>query len=278
MLTNYVGELVQHDTSYHLWAPLSETKWYLITTIDDHSRKMLYADLWEKESSWAHIVAAQSVVTRFGCPLKYYVDNHSIFRYVEKRDSVWRKFQKTEDEAFVQWKEVLQDLNIEVIYAMSPEAKGKVERPYRWIQDHLVRTCVREGIKTIDEAREILYREIDLYNEKRVHSTTGEVPSVRFEKALRDKKSLFRPFEIRKPYESVEDIFCCRSKRTVDAYRKISMNTLKFSVSGVPLREAVELRTSFNLKTRMATIRFWYHGRLVGQQQVKAEDLKGVHF
>ena len=79
--------------------------------------------------------------------MKYYVDNHSIFRYVEKRDSVWRKFDTTEEQALVQWKEVLKDLSIEVVYALSPAAKGKVERPYQWLQDHLVRTCVREGIR-----------------------------------------------------------------------------------------------------------------------------------
>jgi hypothetical protein len=64
----------------------------------------------------------------------------------------------------------------------------------------------------------------------------------------------------------------------VDPYRKVSWNTLKFSLSGVPIREEVELRVSFNPKTRLALIRFWYRDKLVGEQQVKAEDLKKVHF
>jgi hypothetical protein len=110
-------------------------------------------DLWDKETSWTHIVAQKAVLTQFGCPLTYYVDNHSIFRYVEKRDNVWRKFEPPEDQAVVQWKEVLKDLRIDVVYALSPAAKGKVERPYQWLQDHLVRTCVREGITCIDQAR-----------------------------------------------------------------------------------------------------------------------------
>ena len=91
-----MGELLQHDTSYHLWSPLAQTKWYLITTIDDHSRRILHGDLWDKETSWTHIVAQKAVLMQFGCPLKYYVDNHSIFRYVERRDSVWRKFETME--------------------------------------------------------------------------------------------------------------------------------------------------------------------------------------
>ncbi len=45
-----------------------------------------------------------------------------------------------------------------------------------------------------------------------------------------------------------------------------------------PIREGVELRINFNLKTWLALIRFWYRHKLVGEQQVKAEDLKKVHF
>lgn len=278
VLTNYVGELVQHDTSIHLWAPDAKTKWYLITTIDDHSRKILYADLWERESTWAHIVAVKTVVTRFGCPLAYYVDNHAIFRFIERRDSVWQKSHIKEEDAIVQWKEVLNDMGIQVIYATSPAAKGKVERPYGWIQDHLVRTCVREGITKIDQAREALYAEINQYHDKRVHTTIGETPSLHFEKALQEKRSLFRSFVIPKPYLTLDDIFCYRFKRTVDSYRRISFNNLIFSIHGVPIQEEVELRISFNLKTGMATIRFWYNNKLVDQKDVKGDDLKKVHF
>lgn len=238
----------------------------------------MYADLWEKESSWAHIVAAKTVVTSFGCPLKYYVDNHSIFRFIERRDSVWQNSHTVEADAIVQWKEVLKDLGTEVIYALSPAAKGKVERPYRWIQDHLVRTCVRDGIKTIDQAREVLCWEINQYRYKRVHSTTGEIPTRRFEKAVEEKRSLFRPFVIRPPFQIPEDIFCYRFKRIIDSYRRISFNNLSFSIHGVPIHEEVELRVSFNLKTGMALVRFWYRGTLVGQQEVKTENIKKVQF
>jgi hypothetical protein len=111
---------------------------------------------------------------------------------VEKRHSVWRKFEMTEEQALVQWKEVLKDLSINVIYPLSPAAKGKVERPYHWLQDQLVRTCVREGITSIDQARQVLYEELHQYNYKRVHSTTGEILVLRDEKALEKNRGLFR--------------------------------------------------------------------------------------
>lgn len=262
----------------HLWSPFAKQKWYLITTLDDHSRRMLYGDLWEKETSWAHIVALKAVVMQFGCPLKYYVDNHAIFRFIERRDTFRHKAMKTEADAVVQWKEVLKDLGIEPVYALSPAAKGKIERPYRWLQDHLVRTCAREKVTEIEEARKILYEELYQYNYKRVHSTTKEIPDMRYRNAIEMKKTLFRPFKIKWPHEKFEDVFCYRAKRVVNAYRKISLSNLEFSVSGVPLHREVELRISFDLKSQLATIRFWYDSRLVGEQQAKAEDLKRVQF
>lgn len=249
----------------------------MISTLDDHSRRILYADLWEKETSWSHIAALQSVITQFGCPLRYYVDNHSIFRYIERRDSMHRKIATQEEDAKVQWKMTLDDLGVQVAYALSPAAKGKIERPYQWLQDHMVRTCAREKIIHIAQAREILYEEVHRYNYKRIHSTTQEIPVARYEQALKLKRSLFKPFQIPKPYQCLEDIFCYRITRVVNAYRKISLNTLSFSISGAPPKASVELRISFDLTTHLATIRFWYKNELIGQQKIKSDDLKGVH-
>ncbi|MFH0774776.1 MAG: hypothetical protein V2A53_04685 [bacterium] len=49
---------------------------------------MLYAILLRKETSWAHILATQAVVLQYGLPFSYYVDSHSIFRFVQGRDSL----------------------------------------------------------------------------------------------------------------------------------------------------------------------------------------------
>jgi len=197
VLTNYIGELLQHDSSHHLWSPPAKRKWYLITSLDDYSRFILYATLLEKESTWAHILAMQSVALKYGLPFSYYVDSHSIFRFVQGRDSVWRKHYKFTDEADPQWKQVARDCNIKVIYALSPQAKGKIERPYGWLQDRIVRTCVRENIIDIDQGNQVLQQELDRYNYHQVHSTTREVPYFRFKRSLAEKKSLFREFQVR---------------------------------------------------------------------------------
>jgi hypothetical protein len=156
VITNYPGELIQHDSSHHLFAPYAVSKWYLITSLDDYSRLILYACLVERETTWEHILALEDVLLKYGFPLAYYVDSHSIFRFVQGRDSFWRNHYRLTDEADPQWKQVLDDCRVKVTYALSPQAKGKIERPYRWIQDRLVRTCYRENIRNIQEAQLIL--------------------------------------------------------------------------------------------------------------------------
>lgn len=179
VLTNYAGELIQHDSSYHKWSPYAPEKWYLITSLDDFSRYMLYAKLREKETSWVHIVALEAVFLKYGLPYSYYTDSHSIFRFVQGRDSFWRKHHLLTDDVETQWKHVLNDCNVKVIYALSPQARGKIERPYGWLQDRLVRTCARENITDIKEAQRILDYEVHRYNYRQIHSTTQEVPYFR---------------------------------------------------------------------------------------------------
>ena len=276
VLTRYAGELIQHDSSYHLWAPAAQEKWHLITSLDDYSRLILYAALVKKETTWAHILALQTVILRYGLPYSYYVDSHSIFRFVQGRNSLWRKHHLLTDEATPQWKQVLEDCNVKVTYALSPQAKGKVERPYGWLQDRLIRTCVREDVATIKPAQQILRQEIYRYNYRQVHSTTQEIPYFRFQRALKETQSLFREFKIRPPFESPKDIFCLRIDRTVDPYRNVSISNLQFKVHADP-RKQINLRL-YPLNDEITEIRFWCEGKLINIQKVKISDLKGVHF
>jgi hypothetical protein len=68
VLTHYAGELIQHDSSHHLWAPQAREKWYLVTSLDDFSRFILYAQLFKRETSWAHILSLESLMLKYGIP------------------------------------------------------------------------------------------------------------------------------------------------------------------------------------------------------------------
>jgi hypothetical protein len=278
VMTRYAGELIQHDASYHLWSPPAQKKWYLITSLlDDYSRFILYAALLEKETSWAHITSLESVFLRYGMPFSYYVDSHSIFRFVRGRDAFWQKHFSLTDDATPQWKQVLDDCNVKVACALSPQAKGKIERPYGWLQDRVVRTCVRENVTDINHGRDILRHELDRYNYQQVHSTTMEIPFVRFQNALSAKKSLFRVFSPKPPFESVKDIFCIRIERIVDAYRTISLHNLRLKVNNATPRDMLDIHV-YPVNEAVVELRFWRVHQLLDVQKIKTDELQGVHF
>lgn len=279
VLTQFVGELIQHDSSHHLFAPDCLKKWYLITSLDDYSRKLLHAQLVLAETTWIHIQAVEDLCLRFGIPFSYYVDQHRIFRYVKDRDkySVWTTYTKFTGDVDTQWNTLLKDLSVKPIFALSPEAKGKIERPYQWLQDHLVRTCVRYGVTDIHKGQEILDTEVYRYNAKQIHTVTGEIPDIRFNKAIKEGKTLFRPFAPIQPY-TTKDIFSLRENRTTDGYRSISLYGTGLKVPHADPYRPIDIRMFPDVKTKTIEVRFWHEKIFLGSQILPAKDLPGVHF
>ena len=280
VLTNFIGELIQHDASDHLFAPDALRKWHLITSLDDYSRKLLSARLVLAETTFLHIKAVEDVCLRFGMPFSYYVDQHSIFRYVKDRDkfSVWTTYTKFTGDVDTQWAAVLKELSVKPIYALSAPAKGKIERPYQWLQDHLVRTCARLGITDITKGQAILDEEVSAYNSKRIHSTTGEIPDIRFNKAQKLGQTLFRPFTIPKPFQSTRDIFALRDQRRTDGYRTISLHGKKLQVPKADPYMDIDLRLAPGKEPETIEIRFWNKEIFLGTQTIPTTDLPSLRF
>jgi hypothetical protein len=142
----------------------------------------------------------------------------------------------------------------------------------------LVRTCYRENVRVIPEGQLILNNLLQRYNFGIVHSTTGEIPYIRFQRAIREKRSLFREFRIRPPFLSSKDIFCLRVDRMVDSYRKVSINNLELKVPGAPLHERIQLRIVPDRESGLSEVRFWHEDEFLGSQKVKNSDLNLVQF
>jgi len=262
VVTTAIGALIQHDASTHLWSPYAEEKWALITSIDDYSRMLLYAEFVSRETSWAHIQAAQAVLQANGLPLAYYVDNLRVFRFVHDRDTTWQKLSHQTDEIDPQWRQVMRSLKVNVTYALSPQAKGKVERPYRWLQDRIVRTCALEKLVELEDVRSVLHDELDRYNNHQVHSTTGEIPRLRYEKARQNGNSFFRPFALPKPYTSPKDIFCLHTTRIVDGYGRISLFNNEIKIPHAPLHQDVNLHLIPDVSRNVIEVRVWFQSRM----------------
>jgi hypothetical protein len=277
VVTSAIGEMIQHDASLHLWSPLASEKWTLITSLDDYSRTLLFADFFTHETSWAHIQAAQTVLVKNGFPVRYYVDNLRVFRFIQKRDSFWRNHVLETDDVDPQWRQVMRLLNVGVTYALSPQAKGKIERPFRWLQDRIVRTCALEGISSCEDARMVLRAEVERYNHHQIHSTTGEIPAIRFEKAITSGNSLFRPFSLPKPYSSLKDVFCLHTRRTLNGYRKITLGGMEIDIPKVPIREDVDIHL-VPLSSSLIEVRIWFENNMVHSLTLPAIKFPGVHF
>jgi hypothetical protein len=172
----------------------------------------------------------------------------------------------------------MNECKVKSIYALSPQAKGKIERPYRWLQDRIVRTCARENMRKIEDVRKVLADEVRRYNEQQVHSTTKEIPIIRFERAIKERNTLLRPFKVPYPYESTKDIFCIKEERTTNAYRRVSIDGIELKVPGVNPYEKVELRMISDEETGLTEIRFWHKGKLIGTQKIKSAELKSISF
>ena len=276
VLTASTGALIQHDSSLHLWSPFAQEKWVLITSIDDFSRMLLFADFAPKDTTWAHIQAAQTLMQSYGIPLSYYVDSLRVFRFVQGRDSVWRKHVLQTDDVDTQWRKMMRVLGVDVTYALSPQAKGKVERPYRWLQDRIVRTCALEEISAVEDVRSVLKEEVDRYNYHQVHSTTREIPNIRFRRAKEDGNSLFRPFSLPKPYTSPNDVFCLRETRVVNGYRRISLFNHTIEVPRVKLYEEVEVHLAPDTTKQAMEIRIWWNNTMVHSVALPLEEFR-VH-
>ena len=262
VLTTAPGLLLQHDASHHLWSPFATSKWVLITTLDDYSRLLVYADFWAEETTWAHIQALRSVVETYGVGGNYYTDNHSIFRFIERQESYWQTPKRAASDIKTQWERAVRECGMGTIYAMSPEAKGKIERPYRWLQDRIVRACAKAGIVTMADARAILQAEVTRYNTKQVHSTTKEIPLLRFQRAERESNSVFRELVLPAPFTSPKDVFCLKETRVVNGYNQIRWHNRPWKVPrSVPEGATVQLHIVPD--SSRPELRIWYKDTLI---------------
>lgn len=262
VLTTATGLLLQHDASHHLWSPFAERKWCLITTIDDYSRMLVYAKFWGEETTWAHIMALKAVVTTCGVGSNYYTDNHAIFRFIERQESRWQTKKVKAGDVKTQWERAVKECGMDTIYAMSPEAKGKIERPYRWLQDRVVRACAKAGVVDMAEAKDILAAEVNRYNTKQVHSTTGEIPLIRFQRAEREGNTVFRKLELPKPFTSDRDIFCLKETRKVNGYSQISWRNRYYKVPNY-IPEGATVQLHIIADDSHPELRLWYKEELV---------------
>ncbi|MBI5188007.1 MAG: hypothetical protein HZA07_02890 [Nitrospirae bacterium] len=227
--TSGPGVLYQHDSSHHLWLPLTGERHALILTEDDYSRKVLSGKVVNAESTWEHLILTRGVIERYGSPLAYYVDNHSIFRYVGYTSRHY-KYLKGPDEGEIQFKRALESLGIGLIYTGKGEAqaKGKIEKRFDYFQRRSPYLCEKHKILRTEDAQPILDDLIYYYNDCRVHQETGEIPTKRWENAVKEGKSKLKAID---KTADLDWVFSIHDVRHVKKDGTISFKGKEYKVS-----------------------------------------------
>jgi transposase len=154
----HYGELLQMDGSHHDWFSGRRGTAVLMVMIDDATGR-IFARFFENESWDSAATTLRRYGARHGLPRALYVDRHSIYRadWEPTPDEILAGIEPT-----TQFGRAMRDLDVELIRAHSPQAKGRVERVNRTLQDRLVKEFTRAGISDLESANRYLEETYEL--------------------------------------------------------------------------------------------------------------------
>ena len=148
------GALLLWDGSPHRWFGDEHGEWTLTAVIDDATGALLHGMFSLEEDAQSYLICLRQIVLDKGIPLALYMDRHGIFR---RNDDHWSLHEQLAGEQTpTQVGQALRALGIEPIFAMSPQAKGRVERLFNTLQDRLVQELRLLGITTPQRATTFL--------------------------------------------------------------------------------------------------------------------------
>lgn len=192
-----LGELVQLDGSPHDWFEGRAPSCTLLAFIDDATNRIMDGEFVDYEGTWTLFWAVRNYLSIHGKPLAFYVDKHSTFK-INRQANIEEDLK--DQQAQSQFSRAMDNLGIEVIFANSPEAKGRVENLFGTLQDRLIKEMRLVGIKTMEEGTRF-FREVYIpgHNSK-------------FAVLPREKANLHRPLL---ESDDLKRMFTIQSKRTV---------------------------------------------------------------
>jgi transposase len=186
------GELVQIDGSEHRWFEARGPMCTLLVFVDDATSKLLELRFVDSESTFDYFESTKAYLRRHGRPMAFYSDKHSVFR-------VAREGTSGREAGVTQFGRALGQLGIDIICANTPQAKGRVERMNRTLQDRLVKELRLRRISNVADGNAFLPAFIEDFNR-------------RFGKAPRNPHDAHRPVH---DLQALEQICRWRETRTM---------------------------------------------------------------
>jgi hypothetical protein len=173
------GALLLWDGSPHDWFGKEAGQCNLTAVIDDATGALLHGVFTLEEDAQSYLLCLRAILLEQGIPLGLYMDRHGIF---SRNDDHWSlEEQLAGEQTPTQVGQALRELGIEAIFALSPQAKGRIERLFNTLQDRLVQELRLAGISTPEQATGF------------VNGPFKADFNARFAKPAREKQAAWRP-------------------------------------------------------------------------------------
>jgi hypothetical protein len=209
------GEMLQMDGSHHDWFEGRGPKCVLMAYIDDATSRV-YGRFYAYEGTIPAMDSFWRYIRKYGLPMELYADKHSTYKSPSKETELFDR-NGNEIDALSQFERAMKELSVEMIHAHSPQAKGRVERLFKTLQDRLVKEMRLRGISNVSEANRFLQYYLPVYNRKFsvMAASTGDL-----HRPLPDGVDLQR-------------ILCIKTKRTVRNDRTIMHQRELYQIDSV---------------------------------------------
>ena len=191
------GEMLQLDGSKHDWFEGKRDKAVLMSFIDD-ATGFIFSRFYEYEGTIPAMSLLKQYTEEYGLPMSIYSDKHTTYKSTDKNK-----------EALSQFGRALEELGIELIHANTPQAKGRIERSFRTLQDRLVKEMRLKNIRGIETANDFLKQYLPVFNSK-----FNVIPFDNTDVNIKIDKTV-----------NLDDYLCIKQERTVKNDNTISYNS-----------------------------------------------------
>jgi hypothetical protein len=246
--------LIQLDGSEHEWFEKRGPYCTLLSFIDDATSKIMFLKLVKSENVIDYFDAMREYIEKHGRPQALYPDKHAVFR-VNREGAL-------SGSGMTQFGRAMQELDIRLICANTPQAKGRVERRHRDLQDRLIKAMRLQKIETLEEANAFLPPFIDDFNK-------------RFAQPPQDATNAHRPLLLT---QNLDRILCRKTFRQLSKNLTLQYDNVIYQIISERSSYAMRKATVEVLESKEGVVTIEYHGKPLmavpyHQMQARAEEV-----
>ena len=247
----HFGELVQIDGSHHDWFEGRGPVCVFMGYIDD-ATNTVHGRFYDYEGTMPAMDSMKRYIKRYGIPKSVYLDKHTTYKSWAEPTI---EEQLNDQKPMSHFQKSLVALAIEAIHANSPQAKGRVERLFKTLQDRMVREMRLQGIKNVTEANEFLTTYLPKYNR-------------RFAKPAASEADLHRPSLHSR---ELDRILCIKEERTVKNDFTIAYNCSLYQIEQATRAKKVTVEERLD-----GSLHITYKGQELRYREITKKPTEGT--